>query len=113
MPTKAPQQFDVIYTETDDDDDDEKQTNSTIGRVEADANFILKVVSAVPDQKEFLDETVELVNEKQVLHVEAPAPKGAPKFAVASRKVERGTPEFAAELQTYLATYYDITLQAV
>ena len=103
MPTQ-PQQFEVIFT-----DEDEKEIN--IGRVEADPNFNLKVVSAVPEHKEFLEETLDLVNEKKVLHVEAAPPEGAPKFAIYSREVERGKPEFAIEMQAYLASYYDLNLK--
>lgn len=103
MPTQL-QLFDVIFT-----DEDEKEMN--IGRVEADPSFTLKIVSAVPEHKEFLEETVDLVNEKKVLHVEAAPPEGAPKFAVFSKQIERGKPEFAAEMQTYLASYYDLNLK--
>jgi len=103
MPTQ-PQVFDVIFT-----DEDEKEIN--IGRVEADPNFNLKIVSAAPEHKEFLEETLDLVNEKKVLHIEAAPPEGAPKFAVYSREVERGKPEFANEMQAYLASYYDLNLK--
>ena len=106
MPTQSSQLFDVILT-----DEDGKEI--TIGRVEADQRFQLKVVSAVDEQKEFLDETLELVNDKDVLHVEAAPPEGAPKFAVYSRQIERGKPEFAAEMQAYLNTYYDLALKPV
>lgn len=106
MPAKSPQLFDVILT-----DEDGKQTN--IGRVEADSAFRLKVVSADAKQKEFLEETMELVNAKAVLHVEAPPPAGAPKFAVYSRELKRGADGFAAELQAYLKSYYDIVLKPV
>lgn len=105
MPTQS-QVFDVIFT-----DEDDKEVN--IGRVEADPTFRLKIVSAAPEHKEFLEETMELVNDKTVLHVEAAPPEGAPKFAVYSREVERGKPEFAAEMQSYLASYYDLNLKPV
>ena len=103
MPTQS-QAFDVIFT-----DEDDKEIN--IGRVEADPNFNLKIISAVPEHKEFLEETVELVNEKKVLHIEAAPPEDAPKFAVYSREVERGKPEFAGEMQAYLSSYYDLNLK--
>jgi len=105
MPTQS-QVFDVIFT-----DEDEKEIN--IGRVEADPSFKLKIVSAAPEHKEFLEETVDLVNDKKVLHVEAPPPKNAPKFAVYSKQVERGKPEFASEMQSYLSSYYHLNLKPV
>ena len=74
MPTQS-QVFEVIFT-----DEDDKEIN--IGRVEADPSFKLKIVSAAAEHKEFLEETMDLVNDKKVLHVEAPPPQGAPKFAV-------------------------------
>jgi hypothetical protein len=103
MPAQ-PQVFDVIFT-----DEDEKEIN--IGRVEADPNFKLKIVSAAPEHKEFLAETLDLVNDKNVLHVEAAPPEGAPKFAVYSREVERGKSEFAGEMLSYLSSYYDLNLK--
>jgi hypothetical protein len=104
MATATSQLFDVLLA-----DDDENQVN--IGRVEADPNFNLKIVSVVPEQEEFLTETVELVNDKDVLHVEAPPPEGAPMHAVFSRQVRRSAPEFPAEMQSYLQSYYDLTLK--
>ena len=105
MPTKS-QVFDVIFT-----DEDDKEIK--IGQVEADPSFKLKIVSAAPEHKEFLEETLDLVNDKKLLHVEAPPPEGAPKFAVFSKQIERGKPEFASEMQSYLSSYYDLNLKPV
>jgi hypothetical protein len=106
MPDAAPQVFDVVLTE-------EGTQEAIIGRVEADATFRLKVLSAEADQQEFLAETVELLNDKDVLHVKTDPPEGAPRFAVSSLTIERTQPEFLAELQAYLERYYDLTLRPV
>ena len=87
--------------------------SAKIGRVAADTSYHLRVVSAEPGQKQFLTETVELMNGKEVLHAEAPATPGAPKFAEASRSVPRSSPEFLAQLQVHLKQYYDLTLKPV
>ncbi len=89
----------------------EAKEPAKIGQVSATTNGLLRIVSAVPGKKQFLQETVELVNNKPSLFVEAPAAPGAPQYANASRTVPRSSPEFLKELRAYLQQYYDLTLK--
>jgi hypothetical protein len=103
MATASPQHFDVILITG--------EKEETIGRVEADSSFRLKIVTAVDEHRQFLDETLQRINNKDVMHVEVVPPEGAPKFALYSRAVSRNEAGFLPELQVYLKTYYDLTLR--
>jgi hypothetical protein len=84
-----------------------------IGRVAADADFQLRVLSATADQKTFLSATVHRMNEKPAVHADIAPPPGSQQFYDYSRLVPRGSPEFPGEFQTYLKKYYDLVLRPV
>jgi hypothetical protein len=82
-----------------------------IGQVTVDKEYRLKIVSAIPSQKDFLNETFDLMNAKTELHAEAAPPQGAPQFSNFSRVVARNSPAFFPQLQAHLKQYYDLILQ--
>ena len=100
------QLFDVLLA-------DEAGQERLIGRVAVDAAYRLRIVSVTRPQKQFLTDTLDAINDKTVLHVEAAPPEGAPKFAEASRVVDRSSPAFLVELQSHLKKYYDVSLRPV
>lgn len=87
-----------------------------LGRVTMDGDGLLAVsvtggdAGAADDGA--LERLVQRMNAKSVLHVDVPAPEGAPKFAKASRVVRRGEAAFVPALRDQLLTYYDIELVA-
>jgi hypothetical protein len=82
-----------------------------IGQVTADKEFRLQVVSVISSKKDFLTETIDLMNAKTNLHAEAAPPEGAPRFSDFSRVVDRSSPDFFKQLQAHLKQYYDLILQ--
>jgi hypothetical protein len=103
-PAAPPKRYTVIQR-------DDTDATHTLGEVSLDADSKISVVSAAPDGAETLNKIVERMNNKAVLHVDAPPPPSAPRFALASRMVKRDDPEFRSELEAQLRQYYDIELQ--
>ena len=100
----APQRYTV--TERQDDG-----SSRTLGQVSLDALCKMTVVGAEPDGAELLGKIVERMNNKPVMHVDMPPPPNAPRYALASRLVQRGDPEFQTQLEAQLRQYYDIELR--
>ncbi len=65
-----------------------------------------------PRFEEMLADVTEEMNAMAGVHVEAPPPKGAPQFAVASRLIPRGAPGFLDGLREHLRRYYNVELVA-
>ncbi|HEX5326222.1 MAG TPA: hypothetical protein VFW75_06105 [Acetobacteraceae bacterium] len=83
-----------------------------LGVIAIDPDGMLALVSHDNDPDDRLPVLVEELNRRPHLNVKEPAGAGAPRFALASRIVERGTPEFMSALTDYLAKYHLIELQA-
>src|SRR5207249_2702428 len=60
-----------------------------IGQIAVDKEYRLQIVSVIPSQKDFLADTIDLMNAKTELHGEAAPPQGAPQFSDFSRVVDR------------------------
>jgi hypothetical protein len=82
-----------------------------IGQVTADKEYRLQIVSVISSKKDFLKDTIDAMNAKTNLHVEAAPPQGAPQFSDVSRVVDRNSPAFFTQLQAHLKQYYDLMLQ--
>ena len=105
MAAASVQLFDVVLASN--------EREHIIGRVEADPSFELKIVTALDKHRPFLEETVQEMNKKDLMHVEVAPPEGSPKFTLYSRAVTRTEAEFLTELLSYLKKYYDLTLRPV
>jgi hypothetical protein len=90
---------------------DDDGSTRTLGQVALDAECHITVISTEPDGADSLGKIMTRMNNKPVLHVDMPPPVGAPRFALASRLVQRGDPEFQTQLEAQLSQYYDIELR--
>ena len=63
------------------------------------------------DGNEKLAVIIQSMNSTDVMHVNVTPPEGAPRYAVASRVVRRGEPEFVPLLIEDLRKYYDLELR--
>ena len=81
-----------------------------LGLVSMDAGGTLAVIEAAPEHAASLGRIVREMNDSQVLFVRIPPPAGAPRYAIASRRVRRGDPDFVATLRDQLVVYYGIVL---
>ena len=83
-----------------------------LGIVVLDDEGRITVEEADTQQQTTLEKIVRSMNGKSVLHVDVPPPPDAPRFALASRIVERGSPDFISALKEQLQRYYDVELRA-
>ncbi len=90
---------------------DDEETSTVLGQLALSADGLLAVRSAAPAAKDKVDELVALTNNKPGLHMDVPPLSGSPQFAVASRFVQRGEPDFLAALQDHAEKYYGWTLE--
>lgn len=104
MNDTAPLVLDIVSYNDDD-------TSSVIGQLTLNADGVLAVQQSEPGAQARLAELVELTNNKPGLHMDVPPPEGSPRFAVASRFVQRGDPDFLAALQDYVDKYYGWALE--
>jgi hypothetical protein len=104
MPAATTRRFNVVLT------DDETGQKSSIGKVDVGPDGKLALVSVDPDNKEFLTELIEEMNEEDELHVEAQPPPDAAPHTLYSEIVPRSDPGFFDALKDFLARYYDVTL---
>ena len=83
-------------------------SDRVLGEVELGADGVLSLPpGAAPGP---LDKIVASMNAAERLHVDVAPPPDAPRFAMASRIVERGDPGFIAALADQLARYYRLEL---
>lgn len=82
-----------------------------LGVIAIDADGMLAILARDDDPDDRLPLIVEELNRLAHLNVKVAPPRSAPRFAVASRVVDRGTPEFMPALTDYLATYHLIELR--
>lgn len=87
------------------------RSQKKIGQMTVDKEYRLQIVSVIPSQKDFLADTIDLMNAKTELHGEAVPPQGAPQFSDFSRVVDRKSPAFFPQLQSHLKQYYDLILE--
>ena len=83
-----------------------------VGEVTVDDHARIEVIAAESGRMDWLRRLVQRMNEKDVMYVEAPAPKGSGRTALASRAIRRGDPQFVPALKDYLRTYYNVELRA-
>jgi hypothetical protein len=81
------------------------------GVVTMGADGRLSVVSAEPEFAEKLGIVVNNMNAMQYEHVEAPAPADAPRYALYSRAIGRGDPQFVPAMMKHLTSSYDLELR--
>jgi hypothetical protein len=83
-----------------------------VGQVTLDDRARISVVSTQPGREEWLRRLTQRMNEKAVMHIDGPPPKGSPRETLASRNVRREDPAFVPALKNYLRTYYDLELRS-
>ena len=90
------------------------KTGSTavVGVVSLDPRFMLQVISTVPERDAWVRSLVARTNRIKTLHLDAPPPADAPKFAMASQPITREDTRFRQALTEELRKYYGIELQA-
>lgn len=83
-----------------------------IGEVRLDDAGGLTLLSASPDQTEYLEGWVSRLNEREdfVLKVPPPENAGAPMLSVYGRKFTRSQPGFVQDLKAYVQQLYGIKL---
>lgn len=91
--------------------DDDTGTALEIGQLALGANGLLSLKNATAEFKARLQELVDLMNNKPGLHMDVAPPAGSPRFAVATRHVERGHEDFLAALQEHVRKYYEWELE--
>ena len=92
------------------DEDDDSWTD--LGQLTLGADGLLTVTAiTAPQASARIEEFVKLTNDKPGLHMDAEPAPGSPQFAVASRFVARGEPDFLAALQDYADKYYGWTIE--
>jgi hypothetical protein len=84
--------------------------NRTLGRIAIDAMGMMTILSPGDDPDGLLPIIVEEQNRRPTMNVPVPPPPDAPRFATATRIVERGSAEFVPALAAYLSRYYAIEL---
>lgn len=87
-------------------------TSRAVATVLVDAMGMMEVLSVEDDPDGLLRLVVEEQNGRPAMNVGVPPPPQAPRFALASRTVERGSEEFLPALADYLRRYYGMELQA-
>jgi hypothetical protein len=90
----------------------EGDRETVVGQVTLDDRARIAVVASQPGREEWLRRLTQRMNEKNVMHIDAPPPKGSPRETLASRNVRRDDPAFVPALKTYLRTYYDLELRS-
>lgn len=83
----------------------------TLGTVAIDARGMMSILSTGDDPDGLLALIVKEQNQRPNLNVSAPPPPDAPRFALATRVVERGSDEFVPALAQYLDEFYDVDLK--
>ncbi|TAK86325.1 MAG: hypothetical protein EPO01_16335 [Aquabacterium sp.] len=73
----------------------------------------LKLTAARDSHRNKLGQAIADINAQEGLHLEIAPPEGAPKFAVASRLVERGDEDYLDALQDYFRKYYKLEVEDV
>ncbi|MFY9476448.1 MAG: hypothetical protein WAQ08_02065 [Aquabacterium sp.] len=83
-----------------------------IGEVRIDDAGTLTLLSASPEQTEYLEDWVKRLNEREgfVLKVPPPAEANVPMLSVYGRKFSRTDPTFIADLKAYVKQLYGIKL---
>jgi len=105
MSAKAKNRYRVFQTE------EGSGRTLEIGVVTLSDDHELRLASAAPDRREFLDKLVTRINGADVIHVIAAAPPEAERRAVYSRPVRRSDAGFRKALTDRLKTHYGIELR--
>jgi hypothetical protein len=82
-----------------------------LGTIAIDQAGVITILSIANDPDERLAQLVDELNRRAHLNVKVPPAPGAPRFALSSRIVERGTPDFIPALVQYLQKYHMIELR--
>lgn len=105
MSAKAKDRYRVFQTEEGSD------RILEIGVVTLSDDHKLRLASAAPERREFLDKLVKRMNGDDVIHVTAAPPPGAERFALYTRPVRRSDAEFRKALTDHLKRRYRIELR--
>ncbi|HEX5372144.1 MAG TPA: hypothetical protein VFW84_05360 [Aquabacterium sp.] len=92
------------------DDDDDGWTDLGQLTLSADGLLSVKAITA-PTVRAKVEEFVKLTNDKPGLHMDTAPLPGSPQFAVASRFIARGEPDFLAAIVDYADKYYGWTVE--
>jgi hypothetical protein len=82
-----------------------------LGTIAIDQAGVITILTIADDPDERLTQLVDELNRRAHLNVKMPPAPGAPRFALSSRIVERGTPDFMPALAEYLMKYHMIELR--
>jgi hypothetical protein len=82
-----------------------------IGVVTVSDDHKLRLASASPERREFLEKMVTRMNGDDVIHVDAAPPPGAARFTVFTRPIRRSDAEFRKALTDHLKKRYRIELR--
>lgn len=87
-------------------------TETPIGEVQIDDAGMLTLLSASPAQRDYLEDWVKRLNEREDFMLKVPPPEGtdAPMFSVFGQSFSRTEPTFIDNLKTYVRQLYGIKL---
>lgn len=102
--SQAVRRFEVVRR------DNAAATARTLGTVAIDAWGMMTILSAGNDPDGLLPLIIEEQNQRPNMNVSIPPPPDAPRFALVTRVVERGSDEFLPALAEHLKQYYMIEL---
>jgi hypothetical protein len=103
--TNAPILLDIV------DYDFKAEKSTVLGQLALGTDGLLTLKHALPDANARLNNMVELINQKPGLHMDTPPQAGSPQFAVATRFVERNSPDFLEALQEHVHKYHGYSLE--
>jgi hypothetical protein len=105
MSAKADNRYRVLQTEPGSD------KVAEVGVVALSDDHKLRLISAAPKRREFLDKLLTRLNGADVIHVVAAPPPGAERGDIYTRPIRRSDAAFRQALTDRLKTRYDIELK--
>ncbi|RRS02922.1 hypothetical protein EIP75_18365 [Aquabacterium soli] len=88
--------------------------DTPIGKVQINEAGLLTLLSATPEQSDYLEGWVHRLNEREdfTLKVVPPASAGAPTLSTHGRRFSRSQPSFLDDLKAYVRQLYGIKLMS-